>query len=57
MTSEQFESLILDLVALESETEWVEFKHNKAIPKETGKGRKALESIFRSGFRKRPGSR
>ena len=44
MTPHEFESLIRSLVALPSETEWVEFKHNNADPEEVGEYASALSN-------------
>ncbi|MFH0798656.1 MAG: ATP-binding protein [Pseudomonadota bacterium] len=42
MEPSRLQSLVRELVALPSETEWVEFKHNKAIPDEIGEYVSAL---------------
>lgn len=42
MDQSQLKSLVRELVAIPNETEWVEFKHNKAIPDEIGEYVSAL---------------
>lgn len=44
MDSTQLASLVRELVALPAETEWVEFKHNKAVPEEIGEYISALSN-------------
>jgi ATP-dependent DNA helicase RecG len=44
MTSEEFRNLIQALIALQKETEWVEFKWNKADPEEIGEYLSALSN-------------
>jgi len=40
----EFQNLVRELTALPRETEWVEFKHNKAIPEEIGEYISALSN-------------
>jgi predicted HTH transcriptional regulator len=42
MDSMQLQALVRELITLPAETEWVEFKHNKAIPDEIGEYISAL---------------
>ena len=42
MDSTQLQALVRELTTLPAETEWVEFKHNKAIPDEIGEYISAL---------------
>src|SRR4051794_32696866 len=42
MTPADFQALVLELTELSSETEWVEFKENMAIPDEIGEYVSAL---------------
>ncbi len=44
MDDSHFQSLVRELIALSRETEWVEFKHNKAIPEEIGEYLSALSN-------------
>lgn len=44
VTSEEFKELIQTLAALPKETEWVEFKHNKAVPQDIGEYISALSN-------------
>jgi predicted HTH transcriptional regulator len=44
MNSDHLQSLVRELVALPSETEWVEFKHNRAEPQEIGEYISALSN-------------
>jgi hypothetical protein len=36
MDKAQLQSLVRELISLPEETEWVEFKYNKAVPAEIG---------------------
>jgi ATP-dependent DNA helicase RecG len=42
MTIEEFQALVYSLIGLPKETEWVEFKQNKAVPEEVGQYISAL---------------
>jgi ATP-dependent DNA helicase RecG len=42
MTPAQLSALLIELLALPQEVEWVEWKHNKAIPDEIGEYVSAL---------------
>ena len=44
MNDSQFEALVRELTALNRETGWVEFKHNKAVPEEIGEYVSALSN-------------
>jgi predicted HTH transcriptional regulator len=44
MDANQFQSLVRELTALTRETEWVEFKHNKAVPEDIGEYLSALSN-------------
>lgn len=44
MNQSQFQSLVRKLAALPKETEWLEFKRNKAVPAETGQYVSALSN-------------
>ena len=44
MTSAELDSKLTELLALPAETEWVEFKHNKAEPQEIGEYLSALSN-------------
>ena len=44
MNSSQLQSKLAELLALPNETEWVEFKHNKAEPQEIGEYLSALSN-------------
>jgi ATP-dependent DNA helicase RecG len=44
MEATPFQALVRELLALGRETEWVEFKHNKAVPEEIGEYISALSN-------------
>jgi hypothetical protein len=44
MDSTQLQALVRELTILPAETEWVEFKHNRAIPDDIGEYISAVSS-------------
>lgn len=46
MTSQQLKSIVKELIGLSKETEWIEFKLNKADPQEIGEYTLTLHKSF-----------